>query len=311
MFKILSTVMTVLALVALTASMSHVSAANDAAEAEVLKLLEENRAFHAVPEDVFEQLGWDLPDGGAQVKSLADAAPGGAFDPRKLEALAAERLGYQAKWHEVRYEVYGLEWDIPGLYLTPNNPLPGLPTIAIIHGGSANWYEFFLDPLNGPGLGQYLAQKANVLLITIPGNYRHGGWQGRNRLQDRIPGYVLDRSLSPEEAKVRNAVFTFQVVSEGVRRLIETATSGPVLVVGHSHRRRDPISTGGVPASRPAWEDCSLDGEAADLPPWTRWYRTRRWLSPRTPGGFEATRLCGNCVPAARMDTSGADTSGH
>ena len=115
MFKIFSTVMTVLAFVALTASMSHVSAANDAAEAEVLKLLEENRAFHAVPEDVFEQLGWDLPDGGAQVKSLADAAPGGAFDPRKLEALATERLGYQAKWHEVRYEVYGLEWDIPGV----------------------------------------------------------------------------------------------------------------------------------------------------------------------------------------------------
>ncbi len=234
MFKILNTGMTILALVALTASASHARAANDAAEAEVLKLLKENRGFHAISENLFEQLGWDLPDGGAQVKSLADAAPGGAFDPRKLETLAADRLGYRAKWHEVRYEVYGLEWDIPGLYLTPNDPLPGLPTIAIIHGGSANWYEFFLDPLNGPGLGQYLAQKANVLLITIPGNYRHGGWQVRGALQDRIPGYVLDRSISPEEAEVRNAVFTFQVVSEGVRRLIETATSGPVLVVGHS-----------------------------------------------------------------------------
>ena len=146
--------MTILALVALTASASHVRAANDAAEAEALKLLKENRGFHAISENLFEQLGWDLPVGGAQVKSLADAAHGGAFDPRKLETLAADRLGYRAKWHEIRYEVYELEWDIPGLYLTPNNPLPGLPTIAIIHGGSANWYEFFLDPLNGPGLGR-------------------------------------------------------------------------------------------------------------------------------------------------------------
>ncbi len=227
-------VIAVVAFLAVTAAATPQSASNDPAEAEVLQLLAENQGFHRIPEDLFEQLGWDLPDGGAQVKSLADAAPGGAFDPRELEALDADRLGYRAEWHELRYEVYGLEWDIPGLYLAPNDPLPELPTITIINGGSANWYEFFLDPLNGPGLGQYLAQKAKVLLITIPGNYSHGGWPGDGALQDRIPAYVLDRSLSPEEAKVRNAVFTFRVISEGVRRLIETATAGPVLVVGHS-----------------------------------------------------------------------------
>ena len=137
----------VLAIAALTVS------ASDAAEAEVLKLLREDRPFHSIPPDLFEQLGWDLPDGGAQVKSLADAAPGSAFDPRKLETVPAAMLGYRAKWHEVRYEVYGLDWDIPGLLLTPNDPVPGLPTVAIIHGGSANWYEFFLDPLNGPRSG--------------------------------------------------------------------------------------------------------------------------------------------------------------
>ena len=217
-----------LALTALT------TLASDAAEAEVLRLLRENRPFHTIPQDLFEQLGWDLPDGGAEVKSLADSAAGGAFDPRRLETLPADKLGYRANWHELRYEVYGLEWDIPGLLLTPNNPVPGLPTVAIIHGGSTNWYEFFLDPLNGPGLGQYLAQKVPVLLITIPGNYKHGGWQEQGALQDRIPGYLLDRSISAEEAKVRNAVFTFRVVAEGVRRLIETVTSGPILVVGHS-----------------------------------------------------------------------------
>ncbi|MCZ6492309.1 MAG: hypothetical protein O7A06_17480 [Acidobacteria bacterium] len=231
MFKICFHTMIVLAVLAITALPI---AASDAAEAEVLQLLREDRPFHSIPPDLFEQLGWDLPDDGAQVKSLADNAAGSAFDPRRLEALPADSLGYRAKWHEVKYEVYGLEWDIPGLLLTPNDPVPGLPTVAIINGGSANWYEFFLDPLNGPGLGQYLAQKVPVLLITIPGNYRHGGWQGQEELQDRVPGYVLDRNISAEEARLRNAVFTFRVITEGVRRLIETTTSGPVLVVGHS-----------------------------------------------------------------------------
>src|SRR5687768_73329 len=69
-------------------------------EEEVLQLFEEKRPYTVVPEKVFKQLGPELPDGGATVKALADDAPGGAFDPRKLEALPAEKLGYKAKWHE-------------------------------------------------------------------------------------------------------------------------------------------------------------------------------------------------------------------
>ena len=76
----------------------------------------------------------------------------------------------------VRYRYYGLDWDITGLQLTPNAPEPGLPTLAIINGGSANWYEFFLDPRNEPGLAQFLAQRLPVMLVTIPGNYTSGGW---------------------------------------------------------------------------------------------------------------------------------------
>ncbi len=196
-------------------------------------MLGQNRPYHTVSAELFDQLGWDLPDGGSQVKALADAAPGGAFDPRKLENLPADKLGYRAKWHEVRYKAYGLDWDIPGLYLIPNNPIPRMPTLAIINGGSANWYEFFVDPLNRPGLGQYLAQKIPVLLVTIPGNYRHGGWTDKN-YNDRVPGYLLDRDVSREEVKIRNAVYTFKVVTEGVRKLIETVTTGPVVIVGHS-----------------------------------------------------------------------------
>jgi len=196
-------------------------------------LLAEDRPYAALPAQTFDALGWDLPDGGRTVKAIADAAPGGAFDPRQLEKASPAALGYSARWHVVRYPYYGLEWDITGLQLTPNTPAPGLPTLAIIHGGSANWYEFFLDPLNRAGLAQYLAQRLPVVLITIPGNYADGGWTESN-FAERIPGYVLGRRISPEEARARHAVFTFRLIAEGVRRLLEQTTTGPLLILGHS-----------------------------------------------------------------------------
>jgi hypothetical protein len=203
------------------------------AETELIRMFDQNRPYAQVPEDLFNRLGWDLPDGGATVKALADAAPGGAFDPRQLEALPADKLGYRAKWHEVRYNVYGIPWEIGGLHLAPNNPTPGLPTIAIINGGSANLYEFYVDLFNNPGLGQYLAQKVPVLLISIPGNYKHGGWTDKPYDQ-RTPAYLLHENISAREGKARNAIYTFQVVTEGVRQLIEKSTTGPIVVVGHS-----------------------------------------------------------------------------
>jgi hypothetical protein len=72
-----------------------------------------------------------------------------------------------------------------------------------------------------------------VMLITIPGNYVSGGWTETN-YSARIPGYVLDRRISMEEARIRNAVYTFSLVAEGVRRLLEQTTSGPLLILGHS-----------------------------------------------------------------------------
>lgn len=197
----------------------------------VSQLLSQERPFVTLAEADFDAHGWMLPDGGKTVKAIADRAPGGAFDPRQLES--ATGLGYRAKWHELRYRYYGLEWDITGLQLTPEKPNPGLPTLAIIHGGSANWYEFFLDPLNNAGVGQYLAQRVPVMLITIPGNYVHGGWTD-NAFDRRIPGYVLDRQIAADEAQMRNAVFTFKMAAEGVRQLLEKTTAGPLLIVGHS-----------------------------------------------------------------------------
>lgn len=225
-------VLTILFLASRT-SMPGASAAQGPPEDSVVQMLGENRPYHRITPELFPTLGWDLPDGGSMVKALAEAAPGAAFDPRKLETLPVEKLGYRAKWHQVRYKVYGVDWDISGLHLIPNKPIANLPTMAIINGGSANWYEFFVDPLNAPGLGQYLAQQIPVMLITIPGNYRHGGWSDK-QYEKRIPGYLLDRDVSPEEARIRHAVYTFRVVTDGVKRLLETTTTGPVVLVGHS-----------------------------------------------------------------------------
>ncbi|MGH8221735.1 MAG: alpha/beta fold hydrolase, partial [Woeseiaceae bacterium] len=202
-------------------------------EHQVVSMLDEPRPYHVVSDAVFETLGWDLPDAGLTVKRLADSAPGGAFDPRALESIPPETLGYRASWHEVRFEVYGVDWDIGGLLLEPEKPVAGLPTMVIVNGGAANWYEFFVDPLNRAGLGQYLAQKIPVLLVTIPGNYRHGGWTGTD-FGERVPAYLLDRDLSREEAAVRNAVYTFRVVAEGIARVVEATVPGPAVIVGHS-----------------------------------------------------------------------------
>jgi hypothetical protein len=200
---------------------------------KVFELLEDDRDFSILSEASFCALGWDLPDGGRQVRAIAGAAAGGAFDPRTLETVPANALGYRAQWHVVGYEYYGLAWDITGLHLLPTESESGLPTLAIINGGSANWYEFFLDPLNQAGLGQYLAQRIPIILITIPGNYTFGGWTETN-FKERIPGYLIGKPVSTEEARIRNAVFTFSLVAEGVRQLLERVTTGPLLILGHS-----------------------------------------------------------------------------
>ncbi len=208
--------------------------ATAATEDDILHMLASDQPNHTVSAEQFEQLGWDLPDGGNTVKALADAAPGSAFDPRDLEKQSTEKLGYKASWHTLRYKVYGLDWDITGLYLVPNNPVPNLPTLIIVHGGSSNWYEFYVDPLNRAGIGQYLAQKIPVLLVTIPGNFRYGGWTENQDYGKRIPGYLLDRDITGEELKLRNAVYTFRVVTDGIKQLIEQVTSGPIVIIGHS-----------------------------------------------------------------------------
>src|SRR5256885_1974585 len=50
----------------------------------------------------------------------------------------------------------------------------------------------------------------------------------------RSPQYLLDRDLSADEVKVRNAVYTNSMEIEGLRRLIVRETTGDILIIGHS-----------------------------------------------------------------------------
>ena len=273
-------------------------------DGQLLALIRQDEPYTMVPAELFEQLGWDLPDAGGHVKELADSAQGGAFNPQDLESLPADELGYRPSWHVIRYPHYGLEWEITGLLLAPETPEPGLPTVAFIHGGSANWYEFFLDPLNNPGLGQYLAQRAPVLLITIPGNYKPGGWTAD--YPERRPAYLLAEEFSNPELELRNAVFTFTLICEGVERLIREVTQGSLLIAGHStggeiqfllkDRLRDRLDgrslgwgTGGPALLRRQWDE-EMDGRPQP-------YRSILTVRGRSPEGYVRSNYVGPLNP--------------
>jgi hypothetical protein len=201
----------------------------------VTDLLSQDAHYTSIPEDVFGQLAGqvELPDQGRQVQAIAEAASGGAFDPRNLEQISGDKLGYRARWVVVRYDYYGLPWDITALRLESRAAsAKALPWLVIINGGSANLYEFFTDPLNRAGMGQYLAQMANVLIVTIPGNFRYGGWTLPP--SQRSPQYLLDREIAADELRLRHAIYTNCMEMEGLKRLIAQETDGDILIIGHS-----------------------------------------------------------------------------
>ena len=43
--------------------------------------------------------------------------------------------------------------------------------------GGGKPLRILVDLKNRPGWAQYLAQKLNVMIVTIPGNFKYGGWQ--------------------------------------------------------------------------------------------------------------------------------------
>ena len=85
------------------------------------------------------------------------------------------------------------------------------PWFIIMNGGAANLYEFFVDLKNRPGWAQYLAPKARH-------DRDHSGqfqiWQVEQPIADvkRQPAYLLDRELSIDRYKVRNAIYTNSLI---------------------------------------------------------------------------------------------------
>ena len=212
--------------------------ADPAVEKKIATLLDDPRAVYvSLPEPDFLKLGANLtlPDGGSHVTALAQKAPGGAFDPRDVAKIPAATLGYQADWLVERYRHYNLDWDITGLRLTSLDPAAKkYPWLVIMNGGAANVYEFFVDLKNRPGWGQYLAQKLNVLIVTIPGNFKYGGWDEPVKSEQRQPAYLLDRTLTLEESEVRNCLLTNNCVMTGLKALLMKHTTGDLLLIGHS-----------------------------------------------------------------------------
>src|SRR5215467_11568364 len=92
---------------------------------KIWSLLDESKPVYvSLSEPDFRALGEDieLPDGGRAVTALAQAAPGGAFDPRDVAKIPAKELGYKADWVVERFHRYNLDWDIGALKLTSLDP---------------------------------------------------------------------------------------------------------------------------------------------------------------------------------------------
>lgn len=209
----------------------------DAAE-KIWRLLDDAEAVYVSLGEVDFRAGGkdvELPEGGSTVSALASKAPGGAFDPRELAGLRAREIGYEPAWVTERFRRYNLDWDITGLRLKSLDPqAEQFPWLVIVNGGAANFYEFFVDLKNRPGWAQYLAQKLNVMIVTIPGNFKYGGWDEAIADPKRQPAYVLDRQLPAEESDIRNAIFTNALIMQGLKILVDRHTRGELLLVGHS-----------------------------------------------------------------------------
>src|SRR5215475_2539576 len=228
---------------ALAVSLAIVSNGGTMAQTQTLEhkiwtlLYDSEATYVSLGEAEFRALGagFDLPDGGRSITRLAEQAPGGAFDPRDVAKLAPQQLGYKAEWVVERYRRYNLDWDITGLKLESLNPeAKTYPWFIIMNGGAANLYEFFVDLKNRPGWAQYLAQKLNVMIVTIPGNFKYGGWEQPIPDAARQPAYLLDRELAMDEYEMRNAIYTNSLIMQGLKALVTKHIVGDILLIGHS-----------------------------------------------------------------------------
>jgi hypothetical protein len=73
------------------------------------------------------------------------------------------------------------------------------------------------------------------MIVTIPGNFKYGGWEQPVADAKRQPAYLLDHDLSTDEYELRNAIFTNSLIMQGLKALVTkhlpSAVSSPICVV--------------------------------------------------------------------------------
>src|SRR5256714_742171 len=210
----------VLALFSAILPAGFILAQSQGLEQKIWTLLDDGKAAYvSLTESDLRDLGasLDLPDGGRSITALAGKADGGAFDPRDVARLPAQQLGYNADWIVERFRRYNLDWDITALRLTSLNPeAKNYPWFIIINGGAANFYEFYVDLKNRPGWAQYLAQKLNVMIVTIPGNFKYGGSEPPRPSAPRQTAAFFGRGLFLGEKEICKAPHTNNPIPHGV-----------------------------------------------------------------------------------------------
>jgi hypothetical protein len=135
----------------------------------------------------------------------------------------------------IRYNRNGYDWDMHGTLFTPERELNDKRAFVFFHGGAGSEKIMDLTPDGRPGLARAVAaQGFKVLTLTYPGHYPPGGvW--RSPIPERVPIYLMDRQLPPEEILDRNLKCTFNTILQGAGLLTDRYFAGrEILAFGHS-----------------------------------------------------------------------------
>jgi pimeloyl-ACP methyl ester carboxylesterase len=134
-----------------------------------------------------------------------------------------------------RFNRNGYDWDMHGSLFTPGKETQPERAFVFFHGGAGSEKIMDLTPDGRPGLARVLAaQGCKVLALTYPGHYPPGGvW--KTPVAERMPIYLTDRQLPPEEILDRNLKCTFNTILQGAGLLTDSHLAGrDILAFGHS-----------------------------------------------------------------------------
>ena len=146
-----------------------------------------------------------------------------------------ENIFFSSDEVSVRFNRNGYDWDMHGLFYTPEKETDPGRAFVIFHGGACSEKSMDLTPDGRPGLARVIAaQGFKVLTLTYPGHYPPGGmW--KVPVPERMPQYLLDRELPQEEIIDRNMRCTFNTILQGAGLLTDKHFAGhEVLAFGHS-----------------------------------------------------------------------------